>query len=339
MKKISEEQNKPQQKTAEPKIKPILYKIGMSLIAVLISYQAIYWIAENYFFDKFFYHKSIKHGYVLQNKDFYSKDFGERSEDNVELRNRVFNTSFNQNKVLGSSNTFNIAIIGDSLVWGVGIRDDQRFAKILEYKLDSIQPTNVLSFSNSGDNIFDHLIKYELVENSYDIDLYIFALVNNDLLLQLNGKIIQSFYEKMIAQVPNLSNYFLDEVLLCNDNYVSNEIYNHISLEKYLKAMNDSFSNEYGNICLFRILAPKFPRNSIFFTFGENFDEKKHVEKYYNYFKELNYFVLSDSSFSSWKNYSVSYLEGHPGPEANKSFANILYEEITHNSKWNFTQN
>ena len=165
------------------KIAKATINILLSFISVVISLLLSYWIAERYFFDKLFYQKSIQHGYWIP-----IEGYKERVADLLELESRLKDDRGLQLHDKQPSNKFTIAVIGDSYVWGQGVRFSQTATQGLEKKLNKYRNTEVLSFAYSGDNILDYAHRYHQIMQSFDVDLYIFALVINDILLATGGE-------------------------------------------------------------------------------------------------------------------------------------------------------
>ncbi|KKQ49358.1 MAG: hypothetical protein US68_C0016G0018, partial [Candidatus Shapirobacteria bacterium GW2011_GWE1_38_10] len=119
----------------------------------------------------FFYQKSITHGYWIPSKHPTHDDFGHRAKDIYQLQSGQPDPLKTNN-----SDIFKIALYGDSYVWGQGIKNEQRFAKLLETKLNKIRPTKIISLAETGDNIFDHYQKYKATPEIFgEIDLNVFG--------------------------------------------------------------------------------------------------------------------------------------------------------------------
>lgn len=66
----------------------IISVIFISVFFCFLSYRLCYFIAEKYFFDKFFYKKSTTHGYWLENKP--PSDYGDQAKAISFCRQPVF---------------------------------------------------------------------------------------------------------------------------------------------------------------------------------------------------------------------------------------------------------
>lgn len=171
-----------------------LVSTGVSLcIAGLIS--------EKFFFDKLYNYKSINHGYRARGKNLSLEDFGKRGEDLYKLRAFSEDSSIINDAVLGTrdNGVFTVAVIGDSYVWGKGLREGKRFVRILERKLNTFYPTEIISLGGDGDNIVENYVKYKLIsQQNPNVDLYIFGMVDNDLMMNKKNTYSQSTQEEFI---------------------------------------------------------------------------------------------------------------------------------------------
>ncbi len=304
-------------------MKIIFIKIFLAISSIIITSLFCQWISEKFFFDKFYYYKSVAHGYWIPGKQIKLTDFGKRAQ------NIAFITSQDRNnKILGTQTekVFTIAIIGDSLVWGQGLRENDRFANILEDKLNMITPTKVLSLAYPGDNMLENYIKYKLISSlKKDINLYIFGIVDNDLLISNDhGRYDKELFEQILKYCPG------DYVYVLNYNNIDSELDKTYADQKIL-----SFQDQYSNICLLRHLVTIFPKDkAIYYSFGDKSDI---VNKYKKILKENNLILLEPTDeylskfFINSKNYSVSSLEKHPSKVANQMFAEQLYDYIVEN--------
>ena len=68
-----------------------IINVSLLLVTVLITIKFALWISEAYFFDKFYYYKSLKHGYWIHDKRLSLEDFDERAEDIRKLTNFSLN--------------------------------------------------------------------------------------------------------------------------------------------------------------------------------------------------------------------------------------------------------
>jgi hypothetical protein len=297
----------------------------ISLLFCFLTYKLCYFIAEKYFFDKFFYQKSIAHGYWIPSKYPTHDDFGSRATDINKLQN-------NQPDALKTTNEhiFKIALYGDSYVWGQGIKNEQRFAKILQDKLNKIRPTRIISLAETGDNIFDHYQKYKTTPEIFGrIDLNIFGLLFNDLLFSnlIDNRYETKKYLESVSYFGCTGPEFLDD-------FQQGDKINH-SLSSYSK-----------NYCVYKKIVPSLPKEkTIYFDLGgavytKNYpDEMKFVDLISQDLPVFNPYSQEILSSAHPNEYNVSNTDAHPSALANQLYANLLYLEITTNPKWGFIKN
>lgn len=302
-------------------------------ISGLLSYKGAYWIGEKYFFDKLFYQKSIKHGYMPPGKDFDYKYFGGRSKDLKALGEFTYKNKNNIRGVSNKNEVYTVAVIGDSYVWGEGVKEDQIFTRVLEKKLNKIRPTKVLSLGECGDSILDYLARYEKVKSVYNIDLNIFSAVNNDALLNRDGRLENDDYKNIISD--------------CQKKYNTDPIYDFYSddgkkwLENFLKVGNNPV-----NLCVMERSIELLPtEKSIYFIPQYFWENAEDIVLYRNFLSKYSKNILLSSSGENIKEYQplfsgnafqVSKKEGHPSVMAHQMYADVLYREITNNPKWKF---
>lgn len=315
---------------AKKSAKGVLLAISMSL-----ALWATFSIAEKYFFDLLFYQKSPLHGYA----------------DNVSVVASYSNNFFLKNRVKDvrklidpqvtfikttKSNPYKIVIIGDSYTYGEGVLKHQRFGDVLEKKLNKIHPTEVYILAQPGDDIVDHLAKYELAQRKIKPNLVIVALVSNDLI------------EVMDAKYPGQEEVYQELQTKCNppefDKKVTWEVMDYdILTADYLLP---SVSPYYSNICYLEttigIISANTELSSLFYTF-ESIPYKdricsKHSTKT-NYQMKLVSAEIEDIIMKSTDNYitygwqkqelyKVSLREDHPSKEAHEIIAEQLFQEV-----------
>ncbi len=318
--------------------------ISLAVLFSFVTYQICYWTAERYFFDKFFYKKSVQHGYFLCDKEGCSLEkYGRRSKDLKKILVGLDTLSFDLNKldtrVLGEAvkDTFTIAILGDSYVWGVGVKNEERFPVILEKKLNENEaikkPVEVLSFGASGDNILEHLSKYESIENflNLGVDLYIIVIVDNDIFLREDRRyIINQAAEEIIQECSSEGEYV----------YNRDAVMEKLNLS-YFEWLKKAWKAP-ANLCLFKNTITEFPQNTIYF---EPKDYWTNFEQIVDFLEEEGGFVITSKKGKNmekykkyWndpiKNFFVSEKESHPSKLAHQMYADILYQEIITNPRW-----
>lgn len=302
-------------------------KVSLAILSTIASVYIAYFVAEHFFFDQFFYRKSIAHGYI-SNTNVGLEKFGKRAWDIIWLQNKM--KGFDQNEI-PSQDSYNIAIIGDSAVWGQGIKNDERFAVLLEEKLNKVRKTKVFSYALLGDNFTQNYEKIKFLESTQDkhrIDLYILALGHND-----------AFITESNRYLPNLSKPLFDS---CDeykpfiyDTYVS-----PTETHESYKNMTEKALDNPGNLCIINQIVSSLPKNLIVLEIDNNFKDDSLHDKYKSIFDKYGHKLLTPlpyfkEGFDPLNLYSktVSKIDGHPSKYVNKIFSKILYEEITKNPK------
>jgi hypothetical protein len=325
-----------------------IFIIFVSLFLCFLTYKFCYFIAEKFFFDKFFYQKSITYGYWDISKKISLSDYGQRSQDILSLQSG--------NKILHESdnNSYIIAIIGDSYVWGTGIKNNQRFSIILEKRLNNIRPTKIITLAEMGDSIIDYYSNYIKLIQQAKPNLLIFTLVDNDALPKSKQPLIPET-QQIIA---NCQKQFPQNILTTNYNFTDNpEMYQMDS-----KAISQAYMNvgleankNPTNQCVMEKTISQLPNdNAIYFIpvhyYAISTDINDYYHTYINYLEKYQKYIITSEKMANsqkygkyWKNghdayqsFHVSQAEGHPNALANQMYADILYQEITTNPKWGF---
>lgn len=300
--------------------------ILFSLLLCLSTYFLCYFIAEKFFFDKFFYYKSTKYGYwILNNQKLTFNDFGKRGQD-------ISMLTSNHSKILGAqdNNIFKIAIFGDSLTWGQGLTDNQRFVTLLEKKLNKIRPTKIYSFANCGDNIFDDYAKYQLSQKVLGTaDLYIFALYNNDLVFNNDNRYQTNDFIKEISSDCKGESIF--DVSFSGDANID-----------FNKPRELSLGENSLNFCTYKKLLPLLPKEKAIYIDLGNAIEKWNVQT--NFSKLINTDLPSvkinyQENCTNTTLCQISQSDSHPSALINTKYSEILFDQITNNSKYNFLYN
>ncbi|MEO8581504.1 MAG: SGNH/GDSL hydrolase family protein [Patescibacteria group bacterium] len=326
----------------------LLFLLASSLI---VSFLGAFYIGEHYFFDKLFYQKSAIHGYEKDTASLVTSlyknnsDLPKEQQPSWFIKERIKDlhqlvASNTNSPILGVSTSkeensvFKIVIIGDSFVYGTGVRENQRFGNVLEEKLNKIKPTKVYSLGLNGDSIVDNYLKYLLAQKEIQPDLVIFGMVENDLFLNSprypnHENLMNTLKEK--CTLPQFEYYFEDPTASYD--------------EQLAKAYLPSFSDEYGNICYMdQILQQIDMSKSFFFVFNDLYSQnedqpqKKIMTKYERMVIDHNGVVIHPSDPENAHYYTVSKQEGHPSARQHEEYAEKLFSEITSNSTWGFKE-
>ena len=322
----------------------IIITTAISIFTCFFAYRFCYFIAEKYFFDKFFYKKSSEYGYCYSIKNGSCKD----RYKYIELLSS--NDSLEQ---INNTDDYKIVIIGDSYVLGMGIKNEERFANVLEKKLNKIKPTKIISFSDTSMSPINYLNWYEQIKTRINADLYIFALVNNDAYIRpdTHGAAIDTdnIINNCQKSFPDKSP-ILDTSLLFFYKGLNSD--NNSNLEKIAASdFENSWSNPI-NLCVLNTSLSKLPTSSaIYFITDDYFNNNDKYKIYKDYLIKNNKNIISSTEGKNLPKYSkywnkdiyqkfqVSKMELHPNTLANKMYADILFQEITSNPQFNFKSN
>lgn len=295
--------------------------IVISLTTMALSMWLAVWASETLFFDKFYYYKSVKHGYWVPDKNLTTRDFGKRGQDIANLSDFIRDPQHNTLGAQTDKNVFTIAVFGDSFAWGQGIKEQERFVSILEQKLNKIRPTKILSFANSGDGIVETYIKYLYVLKNVSTDFFLFTLVNNDLLLHK-----KSLYNDAIQQ---------QAFSLCNSPlifYPPTHGNQAVPQDEYYLRVLKSYNDRFGNRCVFRFILGLLPkRRAKYFYYGSSYWGDLDLKEALSEYEKLGLDIFSaDSKITKelTNKLRVSKLDGHPSALANKLFSDAIYDEI-----------
>lgn len=337
------------------KILRLVCLVGLLVLSTSATVKGLFWIGEHYFFDKLFYNKSRIHGYGLtqfnfpQNPNLYhiSSKLKSRISD---LYSLVYQSSTSEKNVLGTSDNqiYEIALIGDSYVYGVGVQEHERLSVILEKKLQKLRPTKVYNYSYPGDNAIDNYSKFLMSWESKPLNLYIFGMVYNDLVL---------YPDNYLTRYPNESIIFQKLLIYCSQLLLVKSDQDELPPgENYDNHYKLTFSDDYGNVCLLDQIARKLSGLPILFIKLDNvgdFDLQNHpspIAWVYDKYSEIlkrhaisMKWVFADPYFKEkhlkLNNYGgVSKTEAHPSQELHSIYAEFLFKEITGNLKYNFIQ-
>ncbi len=288
--------------------------IVIVMLLTLVSIKCIKWLQRTIFFDQFVYQKSLSYGYT---KFRGIKDWplaGKRGEDLFQLVQRHNSCLVKDGHF---DNQFTIAIIGDSYVWGQGLTDEQRFVQILEKSLAKKANVSVISLGAQGDDLIANYAKYLLAEETLDIDLYVFGLVHNDIII-------------------NPYNHYLPEIISQINRDCGLPLFFLLpeSTMNYEQQVVSSFSEKYGNSCVAKTIAGRLPKEgAVYFNYLESFSMYANlVNEYGAIFNNNGLEILSATDYTSFdeyqRKYKISKREDHPSYWANQVFAETLENYI-----------
>ncbi len=293
------------------------------IVSVLFSVGICYLIAAMFFFDTFFYEKSITYGYWPIGKQTEMTFFKRRSADILSLERGDLGRDL-------SSDIFTVAIIGDSYTWGQGVKNSDLFGVVLEKKLNTVKKSKVIILGNPGNSLLDYLTTYEnLKKLDIHIDAYVFALVTNDILPFYKGNYVDS------AQQVFKRCEFLYGSLIRDIDWSDSTI----SMEEKLEQSNSLWNRiwaSYANRCLLDIFA-LLPTHNSYYLLTDNYTGSNIAwdvmrKKLIQHGKR----VVSSSEMSDQAPYStyimnpskyleVSVRDNHPSKRAHALYAELLF--------------
>jgi hypothetical protein len=329
-------------------IRQSILKFFLVCFSLFASVMLMRYIAVTFFFDRFYFQKSVEYGYWPAVQQLSANDFGQRGKDIADLEKFLREQSFCKIPT-ENDDVFTIVIFGDSYVWGQGVKNSQRFPLLLEKKLNTILPTKVISFGKSGDNFVDNYLKYRYAQEMYaDVDLFLFGMVSNDLLLSNDDKYHLVDAQQILNQCDGKAIYDwvpkLDEL---NDPDIRSNPSNVFRIDS-------TFKSNTKNFCLFLHVLQLVPKERALYLNFDGFRFRWHVIEEFRQGLEMNGLTVFsfenfyqkkytkypiDPKTSGKDQYSVSAADNHPSALANKMYAEALFEEITQNPRWRFGSN
>lgn len=312
-----------------------------------LTYIALSSIAEKFFFDKLIYEKRVDYGYRPPNRENTLEQFGARSRDLISLETDSQDPA--RRSVLGVSDDpeeFTIAIIGDSYVWGTGVKFDDTVSRLLEKKLGNYRKVKVLTLGEPGYSTLDYLMLYEKARELYSIDLFIFPLVDNDALLmpwradEYSKHEVWKWCQQYISDTTAVFEFTSEEY---NSFSNSKDRDDSQRVNKHDKSWQTPF-----NLCLMDKSLDLLPSNKAIYLVSQ-FDHKTNQQwdTYIGYLNSHNKFILYVDEAKKlkqfkpfWqnpkKNFWVSPSESHPSKIMHKIYSELLFQEIIGNPIWGF---
>lgn len=303
------------------------------LCSLALSVSLSWVLAERVFFDQLLYGKSKMYGYAPFGNT-HPHDFGERSR----VVRSLYADRKNPASVLGDTtdDLYTVAVIGDSYVWGLGVRQDQTLPFVLEQKLNTFRPSRVLALGAMGDDAIDNYAKYTSITQQTEIDLVVFLPVDNDIVFneyrkythdpfyELRDECVRTYHGEPILNVSPKRDDYLD--VLEDDEYPE-------------RIYSQAWMNPVNN-CMLRNIIARYPKQNVLYFIADSYDAAEHINDYVALLKEQGLTIITadegrnKSAYTKyWKNptthFHVSRKEHHPSALAHRMFAEVLYEAIT----------
>lgn len=305
----------------------LLLLVFLGYVSVLLMFA--FRIAEKHFFDNLFYKKSWLHGYCgvegwLDCRNEWNTALFRFfvGSNNYGYRDRDFYPK--------QEDEFVVMIIGDSNVWGTGMRMNQRFTAILERKLSKIRNSRVMALGKRSTNLIDHISEASEYENIFSPDLVVFTYFENDLL-------IPSWQEESVVRTRNNNNLIRD--LRFDD-----------KSDAYAEKVLGSYDENTENFRIFTEKVTELPDRYLYFILSY-WPEQQFLKKVESLMRSEGLNVIDAFDIYSDKyslltsgnnnkieaNLTISLKEGHPNATAHQMFAERLFLEITCNSRYGFS--
>ena len=216
-------------------------------------------------------------------------------------------------------------VVGDSIVYGKGVLQFQRFSNVLEKNLNRIRPTRGLNLGECGTNIYKHYLVAQRYRDLFNPDLIIITFYGNDLLVWDDKK---DFPRELTASDKLVKDFLTSSPKTINE---------------YRQRVLGTFDESTDNWKMLVYLLDKLPKENTLYFFVIFENNEIYRQKVLNIqelskqrgFTTVNPLNLIQKKYRG-KQLEVSKLELHPNGLANKIFAETLYQEITSNPKYEF---
>lgn len=314
--------------------------------SVLVTVWGCLMLTEQYFFDTLYYEKSVEFGYTpYEQNPLAASELHPVVEKRLTDLRTVFSNS-TDDRVLGQQTDqekYQVLVIGDSYVYGNGVRNGQRFTDYLEERLNQVRPTEVVVLAQPGDSLMDNYYKYLRALPTFDPDVIIFGMVENDLLLGNERK------------YPGEETLFSDLHRLCQQP-VYQDRPRSTPYETYQQILDvmfvPTFDPQTANYCYLRQIASWLAKDDrvFFYSFQPLTAEyepahgtAEHtaweiMHTYANEVEAQGIPVLSSGNLADFTFRVVSSREVHPSAETHQLYAASIEKELTTNPQWNFVQ-
>ncbi len=221
------------------------------------------------------------------------------------------------------NNTIRIVGIGDSVMFGWGVKEHQRYMDVLESMLNGKYPQKnweTYIFAVPGYSLF---IDVEIIKKyaiNYDPDLIIYGFVGNDMCLPNFITIKRTFFSRGSFMILYLKKYLDNTVKfyyetpegeelwkVCDPNEVPSEYQKYIGEEAFFKQLKELKEINIPTIVLLH----------------HNFQDNLKPEELYYFDGEINYSNLG---------LVISGTDKHPSIKGHKVIANKLFNQMIDNN-------
>lgn len=292
--------------------------------------------AEHFFFDKFFYRKSAKFGYVADMSNLIGQQQLPASiQHRLSDLRVVIEAAQKDTPVEKLPGVYTIAIIGDSMVYGEGLLERDRFARALERKLNTLAPTKIYVLAQPNDHLLDNFAKYLLAEQYLQPDLYVFGLMNNDLLFDRSDR------------YPGEKELYVGLKTICTQAEFQKQpdvtmTWEDLITDLYAQTFVDGSANRcFLDVLSRRIMEKNHPVLGLSFfddpqpnQFTDQMSETMKAESlqlslYQTVFASAGAKVLYPHEMMGFAYHPVSDREGHPSAWTHAKYTQLLFDEIS----------
>lgn len=324
-----------------------LFFLGLiSAAGVASAFLLCLYLSEQFFFDKFYYRKSPVFGYSEELSNPLAQTNNpptlERRLQDLRFIFSSETVAHDPDRVLGASSDtpYTVLFIGDSYVYGNGVRDDERMSVFLEKKLNTVRPTKVFTLAQSGDSIMDNYYKLHAAEKVVKPDLIIMGMVVNDFIFDQYDKYPgeADFYQELRTDCPQ------EERTLT---WLGPQMSTEEGMEYNLYPSVDP---KYANVCYYESILRRMAGKQVLFYSFEALtpDAPDPSQKYYwqgwhvmhEYARRARnhgFEVVSTNNIDNFVYTPVANQEGHPSEGTHRLYAKSLFTEISSNPKWKFS--
>jgi hypothetical protein len=194
-----------------------------------------------------------------------------------------------------------------------------------------------------GDALVDNLSKYAIIKGVTHVDLYIFVLVDNDLTFHADRRYDTDRYKLFDSQCYTRTGKHPITSLFLGD-----DVPRATARKMYMKN-NFKANGDTANTCVADLAALELPKDHAIYFIPDDYGGDDPL--FPNIIRPLQnngMFILSSNQARTLPEYAkywhepfsdfyVSPLELHPSRIANRMYADVLFNEITHNARWKFS--
>lgn len=320
--------------------KTIAINFLLSGLAIFVAWRLAILVSERFFFDRLYYKKSEVYGYHPRKYNLLNYRNNTVLEDRIrDLRELVNRTSSleNQDNVLGAEvdPRFKVVVLGDSFVFGLGVKQSERFPEILQQELNRYRPTKIFVLAQADDGMLENYAKLEMAKQLKP-DVVIFTILHNDFLIDSTSKYPgeNALYTGLKAncKLPEFR-YTWPKKKIAIPQLINEAFY-------------PSVQPQYANLCYFdQIVKELVKEKTLFFSlhqeayrYREAADEASQKNAYI--IEQYSRIVQNHGGqiiyFDESKYTPVSQRESHPSAKVHALYAEQLVKEITTNPKYRF---